>query len=170
MKYHANYLLRIKMNNTVLNQKKKLDQKKARLQQQETLLKIKARKARIRHFIEIGNLAAKAEINHLSSNMLYGAFISLKKAIGKDASILQEWQKNGEEIIKSEIKDKTPVVLKLTEKPDPEIRKKIRSHNLKWNALRQEWYRYVLDIPKIKQDLEGLNFNVEVLHEDNATT
>jgi len=151
------------MESNISTQKEKLEQKKARLQQQETLLKLRERKARVRHLIEVGGLAVKAEIDHLSTDVLFGAFLSLRQAFEKDDVHINEWRKIGEKAFKVEIQNKLGIILKLPEKPEQEIRNKLRGHNLRWNALRQEWYGLVLDLPQLKQDLVGLKFNIEVI-------
>ena len=67
----------------VEEQKKRLEQKKHRLSIEETKLKLKERKARTRHLIENGGLITKAGLDHLPSNALYGALLSLKKQINQ---------------------------------------------------------------------------------------
>ena len=59
-------------------QKEKLGQKKVRLQKQEAMLKLKERRARVRHLIEVGGLAVKAGIDTLPSDELLGAFLSIQ--------------------------------------------------------------------------------------------
>ena len=144
-------------------QKKKLEQRKAKLQQQETLLKLKERKVRLRHLIEVGGIVAKAEIDHLSSDVLLGACLFIKESIEKDESVLNSWGKLGAEILKNEIKDKVAIILKINVDVDPKIRIVIREAGLKWNTLRKEWYGYISDLSKLKQNLKGLKFNIEVL-------
>ena len=64
---------------------------------------------------------------------------------------------------KLDIKNKIPIILKLAEKPEAEVRNKIRSHNLKWNAIRKEWSGLVENVQKLKEDLGKLKFELEVL-------
>ena len=73
---------------TVDQLKKKIKVKKARLQRQEILMQIKERKARTRHLIEIGSIASKSKIDHLSKEMLLGAFLSLGEQRDKDSNIV----------------------------------------------------------------------------------
>jgi hypothetical protein len=53
--------------------------------------------------------------------------------------------------------------LKFAKKPDPEIRSLIKNFGLKWNALRHEWYGYLLeiDIQNLKSSLNPLEFQFE---------
>jgi hypothetical protein len=152
------------MADIISTQKDKIEQKKARLQQQETLLKLKERKARVRHLIEVGGLMAKAKMDHLPSDALLGALLSLRDTLEKDGAVVENWRKVGEKIFKEEVKHRSPIILKLATKPEQAIRNKIRSHNLKWNAIRQEWSGLVQDLPQLKQDLEGIKFDIEVLN------
>lgn len=62
----------------VIKQGLKLQQKKAKIITEEAKLKIKERKARTRRLIEMGGLIAKAKLDNLSSNSLFGALVSLK--------------------------------------------------------------------------------------------
>jgi hypothetical protein len=57
--------------------KLKLEQKKHRLAAEEIRLKLKERKMRTRKLIEIGGLAAKSEIDFLTTTQLFGAFLFL---------------------------------------------------------------------------------------------
>ena len=65
----------------VTEQKLRLEQKKNRLIAEETKLKMKERKMRTRHLIEMGGLIVKAELDHLPTNTLYGSLLSLKNSL-----------------------------------------------------------------------------------------
>ena len=151
------------MADLISTQKEKLEQKKARLLQQEASIKIKERKNRTRHLIEVGGLAVKAEIEHLPTDALFGAFLSIKDSYTKDPAHIDAWKKIGARAFKLDIKNKIPIILKLAEKPEAEVRNKIRSHNLKWNAIRKEWSGLVENVQKLKEDLGKLKFELEVL-------
>ena len=148
---------------TVDQLKKKIKVKKARLQRQEILMQIKERKARTRHLIEIGSIASKSKIDHLSKEMLLGAFLSLGEQIDKDSNIVFQWERKGKDLLQKEAKDKTPVILTFTDMPDLNLRKKVRSHGLKWNALRKEWYGYIADIDLLKEELKDQTFSLQDL-------
>ncbi|KJV73650.1 conjugal transfer TraD family protein [Orientia tsutsugamushi str. TA716] len=47
----------------------------------EVNLKIKERKMRTRRLIEMGGLVAKANLDHLPTNTLFGAIVSLKETL-----------------------------------------------------------------------------------------
>lgn len=151
------------MTDSILEQKKKIEQKKARLQQQETLLKLKERKARVRNFINLGGLAAKAEIDHLPNEVFLGACMHIKDLIKKDASIIQAWEKTGKEIYDNETSNKIAIILLIDEKIEQKTRSLIRSYGLRWNTLRKEWYGYVSNVEKLKSDLAGIDFNIDIV-------
>ncbi len=63
----------------------------------------------------------------------------------------------GETFFTKEIKDKIAILLTFKEQPDSDIRTLIRSHGLKWNALRKEWYGYINSLEKLKEDLNEIS-------------
>lgn len=151
------------MDQVISTQKQKLEQKKVQIQQAENLLKIKERKARVRHLIAVGGLVAKAEIDHLPADILLGACLYIKETIKTDNSIIDSWKITGAAIFAQQTKSKTPIILKIDHKPNQSIRNLIRAQGLKWNMLRKEWYGYADNINDLKQQLTGLNFSLELL-------
>ncbi len=147
----------------VTTQKLRLEQKKNRLVIEETKLKLKERKMRTRHLIEMGGLIVKANLDHLSTNTLYGSLLSLKNSLTKQSDIKEQWTKTGKDTFDQEQQQKTAVILKLDEKPSLEIRSHIRSHSLKWNHLRNEWYGYVLNLQALKEGLGEMKYELEVI-------
>lgn len=150
---------------TVTEQKLRLEQKKNRLAIEETKLKLKERKMRTRHLIEMGGLIVKAELDHLSTNTLYGSLLSLKDSLAKQSDIQDQWTKTGKAAFDQEGQQKTAVILKLEEKPSLEIQAHIRSHSLKWNHLRNEWYGYVLDLQALKDGLGDLKYELQLIQD-----
>jgi len=152
----------------VSDQKVKLEQKKNRLIAEETRLKLKERKMRTRHLIELGGLLVKAELDHLPINTLYGALLSLKDELHQDDSLKIEalktqWTKFGKTKLDQEQKDKIAIILTFTDKPSEEIRSHVRTHNLKWNKVREEWYGYVTNINSLKEGLGTILYNLEII-------
>jgi hypothetical protein len=143
--------------------KTKLQQKKNRIAAEETRLNIKERKMRTRHLIEVGGLVVKAELDHLPTNTLYGALLSLKKDLSKNESLQKQWTELGKDILNKEEQSKQAVILTLTEKPSQEIRNHIRSHGLKWNNVRAEWYGYVTDLDLLKEAIKDIDHSVEII-------
>ena len=150
-----------------LQQKQKLQQKKARLIMEEINLKIKERKMRTRHLIEMGGLIAKAELDNLPTNSLLGGLIFLKEELTKHPDNEEHWSKIAKDIFNQEEKDKSAVILKFESKPEETIRTHIRQHGLKWNALRQEWYGYIADMQSLKNGLLDIEYQLEVVELEN---
>ena len=145
----------------VNDQKIKLEQKKNRLIAEETRLKLKERKMRTRHLIEVGGLVTKAGLDHLPNNTLYGALLSIAQDLETNLAIKDEWTRIGKTKLDQEQTNKHAVILKFEQEPSNEIRKIIRNHSLKWNKLRQEWYGYVFNINALKNDLGATLYQIE---------
>jgi len=145
----------------VNDQKVKLEQKKNRLIAEETRLKLKERKMRTRHLIEVGGLVTKAGLDYLSTNTLYGALLSIATSLETNQIIKDEWTKIGKTKLDQEQTNKHAVILKFEQEPSSEIRKVIRNHSLKWNKLRQEWYGYVFNVNALKNDLGATLYQIE---------
>ncbi len=127
--------------------RKNLQQRKAELERQkiaimgkEKALKETERRERTKKLIEIGGLVAKAGIDTLDINALYGALLSIKEKINK-AEILGEWSQKGASAFARGGNEEggVPLVVQFNEKPSEEARSAIRALGLKWNAIRQEW-------------------------------
>jgi hypothetical protein len=147
----------------VKEQKVKLEQKKNRLIAEETRLKLKERKMRTRHLIEVGGLVSKAGLDHLPVSTLYGALLSAAQSSRTDQTIKDRWTEIGETQLDQERKSRQAVILKFEQEMDSGIRKIIRNHGLKWNKLRSEWYGYCSDINFLKNDLGTALYQIEEL-------
>jgi hypothetical protein len=147
----------------VVEQKVRLEQKKNRLIAEETRLKLKERKMRTRHLIEVGGLVTKAGLDYLPTNTLYGALLSIAKSAVSDEAVKEQWTKIGKAKLDQEQTDKHAVILKFEQEPSSEIRKVIRNHGLKWNKLRSEWYGYVFNVNDLKNDLGAIPYQIEEL-------
>lgn len=149
---------------TIKEQKKKLEQKKARMLLEETKLKLKERKMRTRSLIERGGLITKAGLDHLPTNALYGALLSLKNQLGShNGSLLSNWTAIGKTAFDEESAKTTPVILKFDDQPDSDIPSLIRSHGLRFNRFRQEWYGNVAKIDELKNALGKIKYNLEII-------
>lgn len=144
-------------------QKIKLQQKKARLIMEEINFKIKERKMRTRHLIEMGGLVAKAELDNLPANSLFGALVTLKDELTKCPDIQNHWTKIGRDIFDQEEKTRTAIILKFTSKPEESVRSHLRQHGLKWNALRSEWYGFITDMQSLKNGLLPIEYKLETV-------
>ncbi len=142
-------------------QKFKLEQKKNRLLAEETRLKNNERKLPTRHLIEVGGLVVKAGLDHLPTNTLYGALLSLATTLETDKSARDEWTRIGKAKFEQEERLKHKVILTFEQQPSSEIRQIIRNHGLKWNRVRSEWYGEVSDIDALKGELDTTEYKVE---------
>lgn len=147
----------------VKEQKLKLEQKKNRLIAEETKLRLKERKARTRHLIEIGGLVVKANLDSLPTNTLYGALLSLSESQKADPTINEAWTKLGKTKFDEEQQLNTPVIVKFEQEPAKEIREAIRAHGLRFNRFRSEWYGNVANIEKLKTDLSATKHDLEII-------
>ena len=148
----------------VSEQKIKLEQKKNRLMIEETRLKLKERKMRTRHLIEVGGLVTKAGLDYLPTNTLYGALLSIASSLETNQTIKDEWTEIGKTKLDQEQTNKHAVILKFEQEPSSEIRQAVRNHGLKWNKLRTEWYGYVSDLDSLKVELNTAAHNLEIIN------
>ena len=151
------------MDDKVQRQKLKLQQKKNRIAAEETRLKLRERKMRTRRLIELGGLVVKAELDYLPVNTLYGALISLRNALIADNNIKAGWTAIGKKQFDLEQSEFTPVIIKFNLQPEKNIRDTLRSHDLKWNKFRSEWYGNVLNLERLKTDLSSVKYDLEII-------
>lgn len=151
------------MDDKVQQQKLKLQQKKNKIAAEETRLKLKERKMRTRRLIELGGLVVKAELDYLPTNTVYGALLTLRDALIADNNIKAHWTKIGSEKFDAEQSEFTPVIIKFEEQPEKNIRDSLRSHDLKWNKFRSEWYGNVLNLEQLKNDLASQKYDIEII-------
>ena len=145
----------------VVEQKVRLEQKKNRLIAEETRLKLKERKMRTRHLIEVGGLVTKAGLDYLPTNTLYGALLSIASSLETNQAIKEQWTKIGKTKLDQEQTNKYAVILKFEQEPNSEIRAIVRNHGLKWNKLRCEWYGYCNNVDSLKNDLGTIKYQIE---------
>ncbi len=144
--------------------KLKLEQKKTRLAAEETKLKLKERKARTRKLIEVGGLVTKAGLDHLPTNAIYGALLHLKKKLAENENLVSTWVVAGNKEFHKEQKQTTAVIIKFDEEPDADTKTYIRSHNLRWNSFRGEWYGNISSLDVLKMALgDKINYNLEII-------
>jgi hypothetical protein len=124
----------------LLEQKKtRLLQLKNRVRETEALLKNQERKARTRRLIELGGLVAKAQLDHLSTNTLYGSFLHIKAQLTNNAKLLEQWTHEGGTAFSQVERLKTAIIVSFTKKPSTDMCLKLRALGLKWNPIRKEW-------------------------------
>ena len=143
--------------------KDKLTQKRNRLAAEEIRINLKERKLRTRRLIEIGGLVVKAKLDHLPTNTLFGALLTNFESLAKDSNIQKQWTAIGKSVLDQEEKKQSAVILKLDSKPSDQIRGHLRSHGLKWNKLREEWYGFVTNLDALKEGVKSIDHNIEVI-------
>ena len=148
----------------VVDQKVRLEQKKNRLIVEETRLKLKERKMRTRHLIEVGGLVTKAGLDYLPTNTLYGALLSIASSLETNQAIKEQWTEIGKTKLDQEQTNKHAVILKFEQEPSSEIRQAVRNYGLKWNKLRTEWYGYVNDLDSLKVEISPAAHNLEIIN------
>ena len=148
----------------VVEQKARLEQKKNRLIAEETRLKLKERKMRTRHLIEVGGLVTKAGLDYLPTNTLYGALLSIALSLETNQAIKEQWTEIGKTKLDQEQTNKHAVILKFEQEPSSEIRQAVRNYGLKWNKLRTEWYGYVNDLDSLKVEISHAAHNLEIIN------
>ena len=148
----------------VKEQKVRLEQKKNRLIAEETRLKLKERKMRTRHLIQVGGLVTKAGLDYLPTNTLYGALLSISSSLETNQTVKDEWTRIGKAKLDQEQTNKHAVILKFEQEPNSDIRTIVRNHGLRWNKLRKEWYGFVSDLDSLKVELGTVTHNLEIIN------
>jgi len=151
----------------IVAKKVKLEQKKSRLIMEEVKLKLQERKQRTRQLIELGGLVVKAGLDNLDSNTLYGAMLFLKSSMQGNEQIIKSWTQTGSAAFEVEEKTRHAVILTFQHVPEQAIRDAIRQYGLRWNALRQEWGGYVMELQALKDLLGDMQHKIELI---NAVT
>ncbi|XVN42546.1 MAG: conjugal transfer protein TraD [Candidatus Rickettsia vulgarisii] len=82
----------------LIKQRLKLQQKEAKIITEEAKIKIIERKVRTRRLIELGGLIAKAKLDDLPTNSLFGALVSLKNELTEYPHVKDQWTKIGRNI------------------------------------------------------------------------
>ena len=93
--------------NNIIKRRLRLEQKRAQVIMEEVKIKVQERKARTRRLIEMGGLVAKAKLDNLPTNSLFGALVSLQNELAEQSSIQDQWAKIGKNIFDQEEKDKS---------------------------------------------------------------
>ncbi|MEI8321443.1 MAG: hypothetical protein WCG05_05530 [Alphaproteobacteria bacterium] len=109
----------------LLEERKKIAQTQARLQQCEAMVKIKESKARISNFIRIGEILERCRMSLLDHKVLAGGFLSMRESL-RDPKLASEWAAKGEPFAtRPSVPKKEPPALQVIFKTQPpaEVRK-----------------------------------------------
>ena len=145
----------------ILEQKKlKLDEEKKKLLLKAQLLQEQEKKKRVKRFQEIGRLAYKANIDHLSSEALLGVFLEIAENSQQEASI-QKWQTRAQAFLKTRSEENsTPLAIKFKAEVSKKIADQLRELNFKWNRFRKEYYGYG-NKSQLTHLLDGANCHIQ---------
>lgn len=91
----------------IIKRRLKLEQKRAQVIMEEAKIKVQERKARTRRLIEMGGLVAKAKLDSLPANSLFGALVYLQNELTGQPSIQDQWTQIGKNIFDQEVKNKS---------------------------------------------------------------
>jgi hypothetical protein len=68
-------------------------------------------------------------------------YLQCTNRLSEDKGIVSKWESIGKNAFEQEHKLSTPVILSFQEAPPAsDVKAVIRSHNLRWNSFRKEWY------------------------------
>ena len=149
----------------LIEKKEKLALKKAVLEKREKLLREKERKIRIRKLIRLGELASKAGIVEFNENILFGAFLEIKKE-GQNTATLSRWEKDGANALEDDDKN-NPQQLAISFKEESlEAKALLKDRQFKRNSFRKEWYGYGKK-EELEELLKGYNAIIEVISLQN---
>lgn len=122
--------------------RKKLAQDKARLENNERLLKLKEGKLRISRLIRIGELLEKVNLDKVDHNILMGALLSIAEQI-QNQKVAAQWQASGAAFLTPSKKPTsdlgTPLEISFDPPPPPETKKALRLNKFRWNNIRNIW-------------------------------
>lgn len=118
------------------------EQQKARLADAEAKLKLAEKKAHNRRLAEAGALVAKAGLDKLSSQALFGALLSLHDH-ARDSRLVEQWTTAGTRALAREAnetaKGTEPIILTLPSKASKETEGELRSAGFRFNRILRHW-------------------------------
>lgn len=117
---------------------KSFEQRMNRLKQMEASLNVQRRKQRTRRLIELGGLVVKANLDDWPSNMLLGAFLSLKEE-ARNQNQVNSWTYEGRLRFAADTRKNTRVHVTFPSFPEGELLKDLKLLGLTWNAMEHIW-------------------------------
>lgn len=142
--------------------KERIQKKKEKILLEEKILKEKAKQYRARNFQKIGRLAAKADIDSMNEDEIFGAFLEIFERKNNEKN-RDEWKEKTENFRKNRDKENnTPLAISFVENPKKEIKIRLREMNFQWNRFRKEFYGYGSKAV-LSQVLKNCQYKVEVV-------
>lgn len=152
------------MENTLKDKLKKIEEKKSALEIKQRLLKEKEKqkieKLKIKKYQELGKIADKIGILNLDEDLLFGAFLEIKK-LSKSPEKLDEW-KSSFKNLNGSINKKTdsPISVKFHDSIGVSEKTKMKELGMRYNKFRNEFYGYG-EVKYFKTELEKLQCTIE---------
>lgn len=151
-------------NEKILDRKKKIALKKARLERKEKSLMEMERKLRIRKLIELGSLVSKAGIEWMDIDTLFGAFLEIKEK-STNENVLKAWNEKGSQAFIFDQKNQSQrLIISFREDPPQETKNALRDMRFRWYAFRREWYG-IGKKEEIEKILSNDQANIEIAKE-----
>jgi hypothetical protein len=140
----------------------KLEIQKNKIKLKERALKETEKRAKVKRLGKIGQLVAKAQIDHLSEDQLFGAFLQIAQE-AKSPNRIEEWQKAAQDFdAPQNTTQQQLVAVKLGQDPSSETKSKMTDQGFRWNKFRKEFYGN--SSPEEVHDLLGnVEYTLEVL-------
>lgn len=116
---------------------KTVDEKLSELKEKEKQLIAKEKSSYQKRLLDIGRLAAKANIDSLDSNILLGAFLEIASRMN-DKECVSTWIKNSSN--KEQEKKGNRFAVSFKEQPSNEVKELLKSLGFRWNSFRGEYF------------------------------
>ena len=118
------------------------EQQKARLAEQEVMIKLAERKQRTRRLVEAGGLVDKAGLLDLDTNALYGALLSLQDGAA-DKTQVEQWAAEGGRAFARETRardeGREPIVLTFTDPLAKDTTTVLRKAGFRFSTVLRHW-------------------------------
>ena len=86
-----------------------------------------------------------------------------KKDLDVNKNIISGWIVQGNTAFNKEQKETTSIILKFDDEPNSDVRGFVRSHGLRYNRFRSEWYGNVTNLDELKEALGKIKYELEVV-------
>ncbi len=152
------------MKNTLKDKIQKIEEKKNSLEIKQRLLKEKEKKKneklKKKKYQELGKIADKTGILELDEDLLFGAFIEIKK-LSEYPKKLDEWKTSFKNLNKSidETVD-SPISVKFHDSIGISEKTKMKELGMRYNKFRNEFYGYG-EVERFKIELKKFQCTIE---------
>jgi len=141
------------------NQRKKIEESKAKLKSQEKLLNLKKRQEENKDLYRVGKLAKKASLLEMDSEALLGALTEIFER-SSDENQIAKWKEIADSVSGKSTEENDSIIVSFEGEPSKEAKVEIKKLGLKWNRFRKEWYGYSR-LENVKEALSNFGAKVE---------